>query len=50
MCFDVNVGGMLQSIVCNMSSVGSWFHLFTLCVWILHDEKFFAVVFYVILA
>lgn len=50
MCFDVNVGGTLQSIVCNMRLVGSWFHLFTLYVWILHDEKFVAVVFYFILA
>lgn len=50
MGFDVNVGGVLQPIVCNMRLVGSRFHLFTLCVWILHDEKFVAVVFYFILA
>ncbi len=39
------VGGIVQSKVCNVRLVGDWFHLFTLFVWILHDEKFVAVVF-----
>ena len=35
---------MLQCVACNMGLVGNWFHLFTSSVWILHVEKFVAVV------